>query len=86
MTSKSAGLKVRIEFDSVQRGHIVLEKDVASGVGFKDLLQDLAAEDTPKGFFGAYLKSSGFDEIVIHRSAKRWVYLYIYDGIVEIPI
>lgn len=36
------------------------------------------------GFFGAFLKFSGFDGVVLHGAAKKWVYLYISDGRVEI--
>lgn len=36
------------------------------------------------GFFGACLKYSGYDAIVIQGQASRWVYLYIQDEAVEI--
>jgi len=36
------------------------------------------------GFFGACLKYSGYDAIVIQGQAGRWVYLYIQDGVVEL--
>src|SRR3972149_1846581 len=36
------------------------------------------------GFFGAYLKFSGFDGIVLEGAAKEWVYLYIHDGQAEL--
>lgn len=36
------------------------------------------------GFFGAFLRSSGFDGIVLQGAAPSWVYLYIRDGVAEI--
>jgi aldehyde:ferredoxin oxidoreductase len=36
------------------------------------------------GFFGACLKYSGYDAIVIQGQASGWVYLYIHDDTVEI--
>jgi aldehyde:ferredoxin oxidoreductase len=36
------------------------------------------------GFFGAYLKFSGFDGILIQGSAREWKYLYIHDGKAEL--
>jgi len=36
------------------------------------------------GFFGANLKYSGYDAIVVQGIAKKWVYLYINDDVVEL--
>ena len=36
------------------------------------------------GFFGANLKSSGFDAIVVQGRSPRWVYLWIHDGQAEL--
>lgn len=36
------------------------------------------------GFFGANLKFSGYDAIVLQGQASRWVYLYIHDDEVEL--
>jgi aldehyde:ferredoxin oxidoreductase len=36
------------------------------------------------GFFGAFLKFCGFDAVVVQGAASEWVYLYIYDGGVEL--
>src|SRR6185295_16880225 len=36
------------------------------------------------GFFGANLKFSGYDAIVLQGEAPRWVYLYIHDDQVEL--
>jgi aldehyde:ferredoxin oxidoreductase len=35
------------------------------------------------GFFGAFLKFSGFDALILQGQASAWTYLYIHDGIVE---
>lgn len=36
------------------------------------------------GFFGAYLKFCGYDGIIVQGASKRWVYLYIDDGVAEL--
>jgi aldehyde:ferredoxin oxidoreductase len=36
------------------------------------------------GFFGANLKYSGYDAIILQGIAKKWVYLYIDDDVVEL--
>lgn len=43
-----------------------------------------AAATQANGFFGAFLRFSGFDGLVIHGAAKKLVYLYVHDGIAEI--
>lgn len=50
----------------------------------KGPLTNGAACSQANGYFGAYLKFAGFDAIVIHGSAKRWLYLYIHDGTAEL--
>lgn len=50
----------------------------------KGSLTNGATSTQANGFFGAFLKFSGFDGIVMHGAAKRWVYLYIHDGIAEL--
>ncbi|MFC1937548.1 aldehyde ferredoxin oxidoreductase family protein [Chloroflexota bacterium] len=45
---------------------------------------NLAASSQANGFFGAFLKFSGFDAVVVHGAAKRWLYLYIHDGTAEL--
>ena len=37
-----------------------------------------------QGFFGANLKYSGYDAIVLQGQANRWVYVYINDDLVEL--
>jgi aldehyde:ferredoxin oxidoreductase len=36
------------------------------------------------GFLGAFMRSSGFDGIVIHGKAKRLAYLHVHDGTAEL--
>lgn len=41
------------------------------------------ASTQANGFFGAFLKFSGFDAIILQGAASDWTYLYIHDGTVE---
>lgn len=50
----------------------------------KGPLTNGAASTQANGFFGAYLKFSGYDAVVIQGRAKRWLYLYIHDGVAEL--
>ena len=50
----------------------------------KGALTNGVAMSQCNGFFGAYLGFSGFDGILLHGSAPKWVYLYIHDGTAEI--
>ena len=43
-----------------------------------------ATSTNANGFFGAALKYSGYDSIVIQGQAKKWSYLYINDDVVEV--
>lgn len=43
-----------------------------------------ATSTQANGFFGANLKSSGFDAIVVQGQSDRWVYLYIHNGVAEL--
>jgi aldehyde:ferredoxin oxidoreductase len=43
-----------------------------------------ATSTQANGFFGACLKYSGFDAMVIHGASNRWVYLYVHDGVAEL--
>ncbi|GAB6173972.1 aldehyde ferredoxin oxidoreductase family protein [Paradesulfitobacterium aromaticivorans] len=56
----------------------------AFSVVTKGPLTNGATSTQANGFFGAYLKTSGFDGLIIHGSSSAWVYLYLHDGIVEI--
>ncbi|MFC1970714.1 aldehyde ferredoxin oxidoreductase family protein [Chloroflexota bacterium] len=50
----------------------------------KGCLTDGATAVQANGYFGAFLRLSGFDGIIMHGAADRLVYLYIHDGTVEI--
>jgi aldehyde:ferredoxin oxidoreductase len=50
----------------------------------KGALTNGATATQANGYFGAYLKFSGYDGIVVHGSAKRWMYLHIDDGTAEL--
>jgi aldehyde:ferredoxin oxidoreductase len=50
----------------------------------KGALTNGMASSQANGFFGAFLRFSGFDGIVLQGAAPSWVYLYIHDGVAEI--
>jgi len=50
----------------------------------KGPLTNGAVASQANGFFGAFLKFSGYDGIILKGRAKRWVYLYIHDGKAEL--
>lgn len=50
----------------------------------KGPMTNLAACTQANGFFGAFLKFSGFDGIITQGAAKQWVYLYIHDDSAEL--
>lgn len=50
----------------------------------KGPLTDGGASSQANGYFGAYLKFSGYDAIIFQGAAKRWVYLFIHDGSAEL--
>jgi aldehyde:ferredoxin oxidoreductase len=50
----------------------------------KGALTNGMASSQANGFFGAFLRFSGFDGILLHGAAPNWVYLYIHDGIAEL--
>jgi len=43
-----------------------------------------ATSTQANGFFGAFLRLSGFDALVIQGAAPKWSYLYIHDGTAEL--
>ena len=61
---------------------------VAGSGGFcvvtKGCLTNGATSSQAMGYFGAYLRSSGFDMIVMKGSSEQWCYLYIHDGVAEL--
>jgi len=53
-------------------------------VSTKGPLTNLFVASHANGFFGARLKFAGFDGVIIQGTAKKWVYLYIHDGVAEL--
>ena len=53
-------------------------------VATKGPLTNLFVASHANGFFGARLKFAGYDAIIVQGAAKRWVYLYIHDGVAEL--
>ncbi len=50
----------------------------------KGPLSNGAVASQSNGFFGAFLRFSGYDGIILQGRAKRWVYLYIHSGGAEL--
>src|SRR3972149_6350985 len=50
----------------------------------KGALTEGGAVTQANGFFGAYLRHSGFDAVLVHGRAPRLSYIYIHDGTAEI--
>jgi aldehyde:ferredoxin oxidoreductase len=50
----------------------------------KGAMTNGTASTQANGFFGAYLKFSGFDGVLIQGAASEWKYLYIHDGTAEL--
>jgi aldehyde:ferredoxin oxidoreductase len=50
----------------------------------KGPMTNLGVSTQANGFWGAYLKSSGYDAVVIQGQSPRWVYLYISDDKIEL--
>jgi aldehyde:ferredoxin oxidoreductase len=47
-------------------------------------MTNMAGATQANGYFGAFLKFSGFDGIVLQGCANKWQYLYIHDGEAEL--
>ena len=50
----------------------------------KGALTNGATATQANGFFGAFLKFSGYDGIIVQGAAQRWMYLHIDDGQAEL--
>jgi aldehyde:ferredoxin oxidoreductase len=50
----------------------------------KGALTNGATATQANGYFGAFLKFSGYDGVVVHGSSTRWRYLHIDDGTAEL--
>jgi aldehyde:ferredoxin oxidoreductase len=53
-------------------------------IATKGALTNGMASTQANGFFGAFLRFSGFDGIILQGAAPDWVYLYIHDDKVEL--
>jgi aldehyde:ferredoxin oxidoreductase len=53
-------------------------------VATKGPMTNLAVISQANGYFGAYLRLSGFDGLVLRGCSEEWVFLWIHDGRVEI--
>jgi aldehyde:ferredoxin oxidoreductase len=53
-------------------------------VSTKGPLTNLYVASHCNGFFAARLKFAGYDAIIVKGAAKRWVYLYVHDGVAEL--
>ncbi|MBN2239195.1 MAG: aldehyde ferredoxin oxidoreductase family protein [Dehalococcoidales bacterium] len=53
-------------------------------VSTKGCLTNGATSSQANGFWGAYLKFSGFDGIIVQGASEKPVYLYLHDGVAEI--
>ncbi len=50
----------------------------------KGPMTNLAVATQANGFWGAYIKSAGYDAVIIQGQSPHWVYLHIADGKVEL--
>jgi aldehyde:ferredoxin oxidoreductase len=50
----------------------------------KGPMTNLGVATQANGFWGAYIKSAGYDAVIIQGQSPRWVYLHIADGKVEL--
>ena len=53
-------------------------------ISTKGCLTNGATSSQANGFMGAYMKFAGYDAVIFQGAAKRWVYLYMHDGIAEL--
>jgi aldehyde:ferredoxin oxidoreductase len=54
------------------------------GVVSKGPMTNMAGSSQANGFFGAFLRFSGIDGMIIHGVAKKWSRLHIHDGKAEL--
>ncbi|MFC1898717.1 aldehyde ferredoxin oxidoreductase family protein [Chloroflexota bacterium] len=53
-------------------------------ISTKGSLTNGATSSQANGFMGAYMKFAGYDAVIFQGTAKRWVYLYMHNGIAEL--
>jgi len=54
------------------------------GVATKSPLSNRFGVSHANGYFGARMKFAGFDGVIFQGAARRWVYLYLHDGVAEL--
>ncbi len=74
----------RLFIGSGPLGGTSIEGSGAIAVVTKGALTNGIASSQANGFFGTYLRSSGFDAIIIQGASDKEVYLYIHDGMAEL--
>lgn len=53
-------------------------------ISTKGCLTNGATSTQANGFMGAYMKFAGYDTVIFQGKAKRWLYLYMHDGMAEL--
>ncbi|MGC9781305.1 MAG: SCP2 sterol-binding domain-containing protein [Candidatus Heimdallarchaeota archaeon] len=53
-------------------------------VSTRGTLTNMFVASHANGFFGARMKKAGFDVIIFQGEAKKWLYLYLNDGVAEL--
>ncbi|MFH1560838.1 MAG: aldehyde ferredoxin oxidoreductase C-terminal domain-containing protein [Chloroflexota bacterium] len=53
-------------------------------ISTKGCLTNGATSTQANGFMGAFMKFSGYDALIFQGAAKRWLYLYLHDGVAEL--
>lgn len=54
------------------------------GVATKSPLSNRFGVSHANGYFGPRMKFAGFDGVIFQGAARRWVYLYLHDGVAEL--
>lgn len=74
----------RVIFASGPLGGTIVGGSGTVAVVSKGANTNMAASSQANGYFGAYLKFAGFDAVVVQGAARRWLYLYVDDGVAEL--
>jgi len=74
----------RLFIGSGPLGGTRIEGSGAISVVTKGALTNGIASSQANGFFGTYLRSSGFDGIIVQGASDKEVYLHVYDGTAEL--
>ena len=74
----------RLFIGSGPLGGTRIEGSGAIAVVTKGALTNGIASSQANGFFGTYLRSAGFDAIVVQGASDREVYLHIHDGTADL--